>query len=653
MIGYVPIMDNMAVLHHTLLFGNNEDFASAKNKRSGTYECGSGKGGVRFSPGLPAIWGVGYQGFCAPDSYGIRFGGAPGGAGFQSGTLQVHWNNPLEIEGLQDESGFKLYFTETLRPNDGATMMVGQMNLDIAPFSKKDHYADCNGFCFTEDITVTEMLHHMHDIGDKMHSYVYAKNRTLRVRPSSQDGWNYQLPGNYHFKDGDLKVHQGETLRVDCAFNANDGRVTESNYGEGKLDEMCILFVWYYPALPSLYGGCLKNEHNAICGGSTLPAPTPSAPNLQCEAGVEPFCCAFKGLTQCADFTQYGPGAQQYCNGSPSSCGECNGVWISNEIKNPAPKNCCADQGATTCKKYTTVEGGAAAQSFCNMDQQTCEKAFIAQGDPNTGCSGTWLTGVTATEPPAKKCGANTYCDYFAGTNLGGDCQQCPPYADCENIFPPSKRAKRECRAKCNPTCTEDDNYSAANGLTCAKTNEDAENCIADIYQQGTAIDKCCRCKDLASKLPAGCDLPALVTHVATHFGPQSTIENVVTNWKSKGCDQEFIRTQGPLVFGGSCLKDFPGQELEVSLSGALSILTQKKNSNSYKGFYMVKKCHVATGTVTNAPVAPVTGAPLAAGQTAAPVTSAPVKANDDFIKVPSGVAELLFSGIALFGLLF
>jgi len=44
---------------------------------------------------------------------------------------QYHWNNPMLVDGHTDSSGFELYMTPNLRPNNAGILMVGQLSIEV------------------------------------------------------------------------------------------------------------------------------------------------------------------------------------------------------------------------------------------------------------------------------------------------------------------------------------------------------------------------------------------------------------------------------------------------------------------------------------------------------------------------------------------
>ena len=85
----------------------------------------------------------------------------------------MHWNNPGEVEGLTDDSGFRIYYTPQLRQFDAETIFFGSFQLNIPPGQRSHHEASyCPGVCtrqmFDEAINISIIYPHMHLLGNSL-----------------------------------------------------------------------------------------------------------------------------------------------------------------------------------------------------------------------------------------------------------------------------------------------------------------------------------------------------------------------------------------------------------------------------------------------------------------------------------------------------
>nr|XP_034313831.1 dopamine beta-hydroxylase-like [Crassostrea gigas] len=109
-IAMTPVIDNVIVMHHLLLFGCDSD---KQGEISGPTACEMGS--VQCNT-LFGAWTVGSAGQCLYHEAGIRIGQK----GIKRVLMQVHWNNPEMRDDYSDSSGMTLHYTPKLRPNSAA-----------------------------------------------------------------------------------------------------------------------------------------------------------------------------------------------------------------------------------------------------------------------------------------------------------------------------------------------------------------------------------------------------------------------------------------------------------------------------------------------------------------------------------------------------
>ncbi|CAM9519920.1 unnamed protein product [Sphacelaria rigidula] len=220
-------------------------------------------------------WAPGVAGLAMPDDVGFRFGSS----GYRSIGIQTHYNNAEGDEGVIDNSGVRVYYTEELRDMDAGLLQLGDPSVvlgdpsrgfNVLPDGKSLYSFSCPSSCseqYFEDESVTVFGHflHMHATGRHMITHQYRDDvliNTARVEYYSFDqggGFNPSSNGTETMQKGD----RFETLcYYDTAFAEFPGQ--NVSFGPGSEDEMCIDFVYYYPEQPIPYGLCgLEN-----CDGS-------------------------------------------------------------------------------------------------------------------------------------------------------------------------------------------------------------------------------------------------------------------------------------------------------------------------------------------------------------------------------------------------
>jgi dopamine beta-monooxygenase len=75
------------------------------------------------------LWAPGLSGSKLPDEAGIRILGT----GLKAFILQVHYDNPKNDAGKVDSSGFRIYYTSTLRANDAGVLEIGDPQVTAGP----------------------------------------------------------------------------------------------------------------------------------------------------------------------------------------------------------------------------------------------------------------------------------------------------------------------------------------------------------------------------------------------------------------------------------------------------------------------------------------------------------------------------------------
>lgn len=241
LIAIEPITDQEEYVHHISIAGAPDDTTMLQWGFCNIY-----------SPGAEIfyIWDVGADPMILPKVAGIPFGKSAVG-GHKSLALEVHYNNPQQTSGLVDNSGFRLYFTTNKRQNDLGMMQVGdpQIGLSDKPVGEglTKHKFDCPESCtrhhLKDDIIVVQEGLHMHKTGARM------VNRQMRngeeVRMSSIDYNDFYMAGQYVPPQEHFVVKPSDTFETECYYENTNG--DNPRFGKSTSDEMCIVFMWYYP----------------------------------------------------------------------------------------------------------------------------------------------------------------------------------------------------------------------------------------------------------------------------------------------------------------------------------------------------------------------------------------------------------------------
>ena len=257
-VGFEAVLKNETrrYIHHYTLYGYGDGTASTP-----TYSTcpSSGDHGDKKRE-MVWMWAPGVAATKLPDVAGIRILGSEGIKAF---VLQVHYDNPTFDTGKVDSSGFRIYYSTTLRANDAAVLEIGDPAVRAAQESNPNIPAGSSRVTFTHDaasctnrftddsVTVFNRFLHMHEIGS--HMTVTQKNTAGAViRTDTADYYDFKQSGALAPKStgAGYTISKGDTFAVECWYK-NPGS-TARRFGPGSTDEMCIDFIFYYPIQPGV-----------------------------------------------------------------------------------------------------------------------------------------------------------------------------------------------------------------------------------------------------------------------------------------------------------------------------------------------------------------------------------------------------------------
>ncbi len=238
-IGLAPHVDNLAHVHHLLLFQTPEAMPGEP------FPCS-----VSASPAwkLVAGWAPGVGALELPPAAGFPEEGTTHWA------MQVHYNNAAGAEGQSDESGFDLCTTDQLRRYDADMLATGGLEFAIPPRARHElscQYAWGAGPSGSHadghpDIRIFSVFPHMHKLGRHMsvEKLTPGNNKPLPIMAPQP----FDFESQYN-RPADTLVERGDVIRTRCTWeNTTDQRVI---MGEGTADEMCFAFLMYYPRVES------------------------------------------------------------------------------------------------------------------------------------------------------------------------------------------------------------------------------------------------------------------------------------------------------------------------------------------------------------------------------------------------------------------
>ncbi|XP_073254240.1 DBH-like monooxygenase protein 1 homolog [Porites lutea] len=247
------------VVHHILVYECSDDFPKHLLNYTGLCYASNMPPQIRECAGLSTMiiagWGIGGQAFNYPEHVGFAIGKADSP---KVVVLEIHYDNPQNLEGMIDSSGLRFHYTKQLRKYEAGVLLVGaEVNWAMSIPPKQTDWK-INGFCSPDctqkglkksklpegGINVFSALLHTHLAGRK------ALLRHIRggvelpeiVRDDNYD-FNFQ---EYQVLNKEIFVAPGDALINVCGYDTND-RSSATIGGLSTLDEMCITFVMYYP----------------------------------------------------------------------------------------------------------------------------------------------------------------------------------------------------------------------------------------------------------------------------------------------------------------------------------------------------------------------------------------------------------------------
>uniref|UniRef100_A0A8C9I8Z8 Dopamine beta-hydroxylase n=1 Tax=Piliocolobus tephrosceles TaxID=591936 RepID=A0A8C9I8Z8_9PRIM len=142
---YEPIITkgNEALVHHMEIFQCAPEMDNVPHF-SGPCDSKMKPDRLNYCRHVLAAWALGAKAFYYPEEAGIAFGG-PGSSRYV--RLEVHYHNPLVIEGRRDSSGIRLYYTDKLRRFNAGIMELGLVYTPVMAIPPRETAFVLTGYC--------------------------------------------------------------------------------------------------------------------------------------------------------------------------------------------------------------------------------------------------------------------------------------------------------------------------------------------------------------------------------------------------------------------------------------------------------------------------------------------------------------------------
>ncbi|KAM9324234.1 dopamine beta-hydroxylase [Gastrophryne carolinensis] len=247
---YEPVITkgHEAIVHHIEVFQCSEEYDTFPHY-SGPCDSKMKPERLNYCRHVLAAWAMGAKAFYYPKDVGLAFGGHSS----RFLRLEVHYHNPLELQGLRDSSGIRLHYTPSLRKFDAGIMELGLVYTPVMAIPPQQKEFILSGYC-TEKCTETALpLDGINIFASQLHTHLTGRSvTTVIVRDGKEVGVvNEDKHFSPHFQEirmlkKPVHVFPGDLLITSCSYNtAERSRVTVGGFS--ITDEMCVNYIHYYP----------------------------------------------------------------------------------------------------------------------------------------------------------------------------------------------------------------------------------------------------------------------------------------------------------------------------------------------------------------------------------------------------------------------
>ena len=210
---------------------------------------------------------------------------------FKAFSVQFHYSNPDGVANITDSSGIAAYFVRAPRTHVAGMVQFADPAVATTPVNLPQGLSrytyECPSGCtmgFTEDITVIAELAHMHGHGIMMSTQYASSNGSVYFTSATEHyDFHKQVVAPYPRR---VTVKRGDVVTTTCTYATDSAGVA---WGRATEDEMCIAFVYYYPAQASIVPGTYCGI-GGLCGTMTGIATFPNASALGRSWGVDGDC---------------------------------------------------------------------------------------------------------------------------------------------------------------------------------------------------------------------------------------------------------------------------------------------------------------------------------------------------------------------------
>ncbi|XP_054271287.1 dopamine beta-hydroxylase [Macrosteles quadrilineatus] len=199
-----------------------------------------------------AAWAMGATPFYYPEEAGYPIGGPDFNL---YAVLEIHYNNPQLHAGMVDSSGLRVYVSPTLRAHDAGVIELGLEYIDKMAIPPGQPHFPLSGYCISECTGINLPPEGIIVFGSQLHTHLTGIRVFTRHVRDGRELPNLNRDNHYstHFQEirrlkRPVHVIPGDALITTCIYNTT-GRSNITVGGFAISDEMCVNYVYYYPAI--------------------------------------------------------------------------------------------------------------------------------------------------------------------------------------------------------------------------------------------------------------------------------------------------------------------------------------------------------------------------------------------------------------------
>uniref|UniRef100_A0A667I418 Dopamine beta-hydroxylase n=1 Tax=Lynx canadensis TaxID=61383 RepID=A0A667I418_LYNCA len=248
---YEPIVTkgNEALVHHMEVFQCAAQFETFP-EFSGPCDSKMKPRRLNYCRHVLAAWALGAKAFYYPEEAGLAFGGAESSRFLR---LEVHYHNPLKIQGRRDSSGIRLHYTATLRRFNAGIMELGLVYSPVMAIPPQETAFVLTGYCTDKCTQLALPPSGIHIFASQLHTHLTGRKVVTVLVRDGRETEIVNRDDHYspHFQEirmlkKTVSVRPGDVLVTSCTYNTEDRELATVG-GFGILEEMCVNYVHYYP----------------------------------------------------------------------------------------------------------------------------------------------------------------------------------------------------------------------------------------------------------------------------------------------------------------------------------------------------------------------------------------------------------------------